>query len=252
MDRTTRPRRRLMARRIVAHVEQHAPEGRLDDLAGSDPAADALEWHRRVLRRVFGLGLGFVALRDRWPATLAALYDGDPDRLAALDDAGAAAFLADPAVIRNPRKLAAARHNAAAVVSLRDEWIDLRAWAAAVSAEGGPAAVIAELRRRLRLVGAVSAARLAQDLGVDVLVPHPAVLRTLVRLGWIDDPDDGAAVQDVAALAAPHAPAGHARGRFGAALLAFATGRWTRTAVCSPEPRCDACPVADQCARCVA
>jgi DNA-3-methyladenine glycosylase I len=252
MDRTSRPRRRLAARRIVAHVEQHAREGRLDELAGGAPAPDAVDWHRRLLRRVFGLGLGFVVLRERWPATLVALGGGCPERLAALDDTGAAAFLANPAVIRNARKLAAARYNAAVVVALREEHGDLRAWGTTLAADAGPAAVITELRRRLRLIGPVSAARLAQDLGVDVLVPHPTVVRTLVRLGWLDDPEDAAAVQAAAAMAAPHAAAGRARGRLGAALLAFATGRWTRRPVCTTEPRCDACPVADHCARCVA
>lgn len=249
--------RQAAARRILAHVEARMPADRLRELAAGGPiatdaadAADAAEWNRRLLRRVFGLGLGFVARQRHLDATVAALHGGDPDALATMDDAAAAAFLEDAAVIRNRHKLYAARHNAAVVVALRDTWGGPSAWAAALVADGPPA-LLRDLRSRFRLVGPVSAARLAQDLGVDVLVPHPAVVRTLHRLGWLDDPKDDGALHALADAVAPRPPGGvGARlGRLSVALLAFATGRWIREAVCGGSPACGECPAQHDCAR---
>ena len=241
--------RRASAGRIVAQVEEHIPTEVLARLAGpASPAGDDRERFRRIMKRVFGLGLASWIVERRWPPTLAALHDGDPERVARMDAREMGAFLARPDVIRNGTKLAAVHHNAAVVVALSEVYGDLTAYARAVSEEGLHH-ILDDLSSRLRMVGPISAARIAQELGVDVLVPHASVLRLLHRRGWLDDPGDPASVQRLAAELADGGPPPYPRGRLGAAFLAFATGRWSIASICGRRPACASCRARRGCPR---
>ena len=242
-------RRRGKVRRIAAYVEKRIPVAVLERLAGPlpPPSTDRARF-QALMRRVFGLGLTPWVVQRRWPATLEALHDGDPRRVAALEANDMVRFLARPDVIRNGNKLAAVRHNAGVVLALGGVYGDLAAYARAASADGLHE-LLADLQSRFRLVGPISAARFAQELGIDVIVPHPSVVRLLSRLGWLTAPGDTAQLQQLAAeLVRPESHA-NPRGRMGATLLAFATGRWSVAAVCGRVPVCDSCPVKRGCPR---
>ena len=240
------PRPQAALRRIVAFVEERVTRDRLDRLAGPEeqPGDDA-ERFRRITRRVFGLGLQSWVVARRWPATMAALEGAEPAAVARLSAVGEARFLANPAVIRNAAKLAATVHNAAVVVALGQTYGDLVAYAHAVAGDGADE-LVRDIGARFRLVGEVSAARVAQELGLDIMVPHPAARRVLDRIAG-ERPANGAVLRSWARAAAPGYGGPFPCGRLGAALLAFGAGRWGAEPICTAEPACDDCPAGADC-----
>jgi DNA-3-methyladenine glycosylase I len=75
-------------------------------------------------------GLAWVTILRKWDTLLAAFDDFDPARLAVYDDAKVAELLANPGIIRNRLKVAAAIENARAYYRLREEYgsLDSYVW----------------------------------------------------------------------------------------------------------------------------
>ncbi len=238
---------------IVDFVSRQLPGELFDRLSGpeSPPETD----HERfvlIARRIFGLGLPPWLVEQRFAATREALADLVPAKVAALEERDIAHFLSVDAALRNRAKVLAVRHNARVVQRLASEHGDLNRFAAVTIAQNGnevrgQEALMQALQRELQFIGPISAARIAQELGVDVMVPHRSVLRFLHRLGA--GGTDGRGAQELSERVAPEAWGPRRRGRLGAVLLAFATGRWSSVAVCNGEPNCGACPVAPDCPR---
>ncbi len=73
-----------------------------------------------LLLEGFQAGLSWFTVLQKRARYRQVLHGFDPQRLAALDDAEIEALLQDPGIIRNRRKLQAARQNARAWLSLED------------------------------------------------------------------------------------------------------------------------------------
>lgn len=238
-----------VAARVFAAVQAEVGEERFEQLSvpevdPGDPRAS----FERMCRRVYALGLPPWIVERHWEATRRALLDCDPAALAGMTDQEAAAVLESPEVLRNRAKLEAVRHNARVVCALLDTYGDLEAYRDAMQAEEVQG-LLDDLRDRFRLVGPVSAARIAQELGADCLVPHPAVVRVLSRLGWCPPEAAAATRQEVAAIAAQGLAEPYPVARLGATLLAFASGRWGASGPCGEAPQCGECPVWRDCPR---
>ena len=238
-----------VAARMFAEVQAEVGEERFERLSvpevePGDPRAS----FERMCRRVYALGLPPWIVERHWEATRRALFDCDPAALAGMTDRDAAALLDLPDVLRNRAKLEAVRHNARVVCALLDTYGDLEAYRDAMQADEVQG-LLDDLRDRLRLVGPVSAARIAQELGADCLVPHPAVVRAMFRLGWCPADAAPSTRQEVAAVAAQGLPEPYPTSRLGATLLAFASGRWGARGRCGEVPECGDCPVWRDCAR---
>lgn len=233
---------RETVRAVDAWAQRNVGEEVLDRLAGpTGLAQDDDERFRRLTRRIFAQGLPMYVVLQRWDVTLRRLGGGDPAVVALMGAEARDRFLEDERVLRNAAKLDATIHNARVFVALRQTYGDLQGYVAAFGSETG--ALLDDISARFRRLGAISAARFAQEMGADPLVPHPAVLRFLRRRGWLARGADAAAIQQLGRALVPDRRAGFPRGRLSAALLAFATGHWADRGVCTPEADCEACPV---------
>ncbi|WP_432513176.1 DNA-3-methyladenine glycosylase I [Kineococcus sp. SYSU DK001] len=138
--------------------------------------------YERISLEAFQSGLSWITVLRR-RETLRAAFDGfDPEVVAAYGEADVARLLADPGIIRNRLKVAAAITNARAVLALRaaGESLSDLVWSAAPGPRPAPetaadvpastpesAALAAALKRRgFRFVGPTTAYAAMQACGV--------------------------------------------------------------------------------------
>ena len=85
------------------------------------PLRDDRALFELLLLEGFQAGLSWLTVLKRRESMRRAFQGFDPEALAALTDADLARLLADPGIIRNRLKVAAARSNARACLALRDK-----------------------------------------------------------------------------------------------------------------------------------
>lgn len=98
------------------------------------PVADETVLFERLALEIFQAGLSWRLVLVKRPALRAAFAGFAVDRVAAFTAADVEALLADPAIIRNRRKIEAVIANAARVRRLRDEAGGFAAWLSAAFA----------------------------------------------------------------------------------------------------------------------
>jgi len=79
--------------------------------AGEYPQSDQ-EYFNLLARAVFSAGLGPKVVESRWPDMKKAFFEFDPARVEHMGESEVGELLADPAVIRNRRKIEAVIRNA--------------------------------------------------------------------------------------------------------------------------------------------
>jgi 3-methyladenine DNA glycosylase Tag len=101
-------------------------------------------------RIVFASGMSWRVVEAKWDGIRAGFCDFEPARVAALTPADVDRLAADPAVIRNRKKIEATIHNAAVMLEL-----DSRqgGFAGYLASRGGFEKTAAELRRDFRFLG---------------------------------------------------------------------------------------------------
>ena len=126
----------------------------------------------------FQAGLSWECVLNKQPAFRRAFDDFDWDKVAAYDDAKLAALYADPGIIRNRRKIAAAVGNAAAFAAIRQEFgsFDAYLWqwtGGKTLVESGPTtsplsdAISKDLKKRgMKFVGSTIIYAYLQAVGV--------------------------------------------------------------------------------------
>ncbi len=109
----------------------HPLHGPYHDLEYGFPSDDETVLFERLILEINQAGLSWeLMLKKR--ETLRAAYAGfEVDRVAGFGDADVARLLADPGIIRNRLKVAAAIHNAQVIRTLRDSHGGFAAWLAA-------------------------------------------------------------------------------------------------------------------------
>ena len=84
------------------------------------PVRDERGVFERVSLEAFQSGLSWATILRKRPAFRQAFAEFDPDAVAAFDSDDVSRLLADPAIVRNRRKIEATITNAAATVALRE------------------------------------------------------------------------------------------------------------------------------------
>jgi DNA-3-methyladenine glycosylase I len=86
--------------------------------------------YERITLEAFQAGLSWLTILNKRPAFRAAFSRFDPDVVAGFQDAELERLMGDPGIVRNRRKIEAARTNARATVSLREHGgLDRLIWA---------------------------------------------------------------------------------------------------------------------------
>ena len=85
------------------------------------PVHGERELFERITLEAFQSGLAWITILRKRPGFRAAFRGFDPELVAAFDDDDRARLMADPGIVRNRLKVAAAITNAAAVLRLREE-----------------------------------------------------------------------------------------------------------------------------------
>ena len=133
---------------------------------------------KMLILESFQAGLSWECVLNKQPAFRRAFDDFDWDKVAAYDDAKLAALYADPGIIRNRRKIAAAVDNAAAFAAIRQEFgsFDAYLWqwtGGKTLVESGPTtsplsdAISKDLKKRgMKFVGSTIIYAYLQAVGV--------------------------------------------------------------------------------------
>lgn len=83
----------------------------------------------RISLEAFQSGLSWLTILRKRPAFRDAFHGFDPEAVAAFTDADVERLMANPGIVRNRRKIEAARANARATIALRDEGgLDALVW----------------------------------------------------------------------------------------------------------------------------
>ena len=85
------------------------------------PVHDERGLYERISLEAFQAGLSWATILRKRPAFRAAFHDFDPDAVAAFTPADVERLLADPGIVRNRLKIAAAITNAQATIALRQD-----------------------------------------------------------------------------------------------------------------------------------
>ncbi len=85
------------------------------------PVRDEQGMYERISLEAFQAGLSWATILRKRPAFRAAFAGFDPDAVAAYAEDDVERLLADPGIVRNRRKVAAAVTNARATVALRED-----------------------------------------------------------------------------------------------------------------------------------
>jgi DNA-3-methyladenine glycosylase I len=83
----------------------------------------------RISLEAFQSGLSWLTILNKRPAFRAAFHDFDPEAVAAFTEADVERLMSDRGIVRNRRKIEAARTNARATIALRDDGgLDALVW----------------------------------------------------------------------------------------------------------------------------
>jgi DNA-3-methyladenine glycosylase I len=103
-----------------------------------------------MTRAVFEPGLNWRVVDAKWPGFAEAFNGFDPQIVAGYTPADVRALLADPAIIRNRKKIEATIHNAGEMLAIEREFGTFRDY---LRSHGGFDATARDMRRRFKFLG---------------------------------------------------------------------------------------------------
>jgi DNA-3-methyladenine glycosylase I len=121
-----------------------------------------------LTKAVFQSGISWRVVEAKWGGIRQALFDLDPERVAALGPPDIDRLMEDPRVIRNRRKLEATVDNASEILALADEHGDFQRY---LRSHGSFDETAADLKRRFRFLGDFGAYYFLHVVGEEV-PPH--------------------------------------------------------------------------------
>ena len=107
-----------------------------------------------MTRAIFQAGLSWAQIDGQWERLYGVFERFDPRKVARYGDADVARIMAHPGVLHSERKIRAAVENAKTMLALEREHKTFRAY---LGSHGSYAALTADLRRRFKYLGDVSA-----------------------------------------------------------------------------------------------
>ncbi len=118
-----------------------------------------------LTKAVFQSGISWRVVEAKWEGLRQALFDLDPDRVAALGPPDIDRLMEDSRVIRNRRKLEATVDNATEMLAVAEEYGDFKRY---LRSHGEFDATAADLKRRFRFLGDLGAYYFLHVVGEDV------------------------------------------------------------------------------------
>ncbi|MCG2635189.1 MAG: DNA-3-methyladenine glycosylase I [Gammaproteobacteria bacterium] len=195
--------------------------------------------------QLFGAGFSRTVVRNRWPATREAFCEFDLAKVAAFDAERLEQLVANPALIRNRRKLAAVVTNATRVLEIIQAHGTLRAWL-----DSYPVAerylLHREVARRFASIGERAAFWFLISSGYELFYSTDDTRRLLDRLGLLDQKERSRARLNQVMVGFSEA-SGAGLWAVSRDLHRFASGYRMKEPVCAERPRCPKCPLWDDC-----
>ena len=104
-----------------------------------------------MTKAVFQSGMSWKVVSAKWPGFQAGFHGFDVASVAAMDESAIDTLAADPAIIRNRRKIAATVHNAQRLIELEEEYGgDIRNY---LRSHGDFYAVLKDVRKQFKYMG---------------------------------------------------------------------------------------------------
>ena len=103
-----------------------------------------------MTKAVFQSGLSWRVVNAKWPGFQAGFKSFDVAAVAAMGDPEVDALAADPAIVRNRRKIAATVHNARRLIELEDEYDGIRNY---LRSHGDFNALLKDVRKQFKFMG---------------------------------------------------------------------------------------------------
>lgn len=104
-----------------------------------------------MAKAVFQSGLSWKVVANKWPGFQAGFHGFDAAAIAAMDDSAIDTLAADPAIVRNRRKIAATVHNAQRLIELEEEYGgDIRNY---LRAHADFYALLKDIRKQFKYMG---------------------------------------------------------------------------------------------------
>ena len=104
-----------------------------------------------MTKAVFQSGMSWKMVNTKWPGFQAGFHGFDVARVAAMDESAIDTLAADPAIIRNRRKIVATVHNAQRLIDLEEEYDgDIRNY---LRSHGDLENTIKDVRKQFKYMG---------------------------------------------------------------------------------------------------
>ena len=103
-----------------------------------------------MTKAVFQSGLSWRVVNAKWPGFQAGFKGFDVGAVAAMGDPEIDALAADPAIVRNRRKVAATVHNARRLIELEDEFGGIRNY---LRSHGDFNSLLKDVRKQFKYMG---------------------------------------------------------------------------------------------------
>ena len=119
-----------------------------------------------MTKAVFQSGMSWKVVNTKWPGFQAGFHGFDVATVAAMDESAIDTLAADPAIIRNRRKIVATVHNAQRLIDLEEEYDgDIRNY---LRSHGDLEATIKDVRKQFKYMGDIGTYYWLYVLGEDV------------------------------------------------------------------------------------
>ncbi len=104
-----------------------------------------------MTKAVFQSGISWKVVNSKWPGFKVGFHQFDVAAVAAMDESAIDTLAADPAIIRNRRKIVATVHNAQRLIELEEEYGgDIRNY---LRSHGDFYAVLKDVRKQFKYMG---------------------------------------------------------------------------------------------------
>ena len=118
-----------------------------------------------MTKAVFQSGLSWRVVTAKWPGFQSGFKEFDVAAVATMGEPEIDSLAADPAIVRNRRKIAATVHNARRLIELEDEFGDIPAY---LRSRGDFEAVLKDVRKQFKFMGDTGAYYWLYVLGEEV------------------------------------------------------------------------------------
>ena len=126
-------------------------EHRPDHVAPEKIVPKSLNDYLEVMTKaVFQSGLSWKVVSNKWPGFQEGFKGFDVGAVATMNETEKDALAADPAIVRNRRKVAATVHNAQRLIDLTDEYGDIRKY---LRSQGDFYALLKDVRKQFKYMG---------------------------------------------------------------------------------------------------